>query len=202
MDGVGGMEAPASAAGAHVAECLGPVMRQRLLNFARRFVPDASEAEDVVQEVLLRAGEVPEHITLIGRTDSWLLRVCRHLAIDHVRSRRVRRAVWAPMPDDADTWTPPERPRSERWGPVARGARRFVLRRRTPAPRARVTLRDLPAHSRLLMSLYYERGLSQSAICSMTGLTTPALRVRLFRARGELMQQAAHGLRTRSRLLV
>jgi RNA polymerase sigma factor (sigma-70 family) len=186
MDGVGGIEAPASPAS--VAESLGPVMRQRLLSFARRFVLDASEAEDVVQEVLLRAGEVPEHIALIGRADSWLLRVCRHLAIDHVRSRRVRRAVWAPMPDEAEGWTHPER-----HGPVPRDARRFVLKRRAPAPRAPVTLRDLPAHVRLLMSLYYEKGYSQSTICSMTGLTTPALRVRLFRARGTLMEKALHG---------
>jgi RNA polymerase sigma-70 factor (ECF subfamily) len=186
MDGVGGIEAPASPAEALVAECLGPGMRQRLLAFARRFVTDASEAEDVVQEVLLHAGDVPPHIVAIGRTNSWLLRICRHLAIDHARSRRVRRAVWAPMPDDAREWARPERHR-----PLPRSARRFLLKRRAPvAPRAPVSLRDLPAHSRLLMSLYYEKGYSQSTICSMTGLSMPVLRVRLFRARGTLMEQA------------
>jgi len=189
MDGVGGMEAPALAAGAQVAECLGPAMRVRLIALARRFVLDASEAEDIAQETLIRASDVPPDVELAGRVDTWLLRVCRHVAIDHVRSRRSRRGVWAPMPDDAETWARPERHRHTLRD--TRAMRRFCLRRWVPiVPRTPVSLRDLPAHARLIMSLYYEKGLSQPTICVMTGLSAPALRVRLFRARGALVEKA------------
>jgi DNA-directed RNA polymerase specialized sigma24 family protein len=40
------------------------------------------------------------------------------------------------------------------------------------------------------MSLYYEKGFSQTTICRMTGLSASALRVRLFRARGSLVARA------------
>jgi len=148
-------------------EWLGPAMSQRLATFARRFVRDAGEAEDIAQEALMRAKEHLHSLRSADRAEAWLFRICRHAAIDHARSRRVRRAVWAPMPADGG---PP---------PVPAPAER-------PAPPVRLDLRALPSHQRLLVSLHYERGLSHPTLCRMTGLLPSALRVRLFRARGAL----------------
>ncbi len=187
MDGVGGIEGPREA---RLAECLGPAMRRRLVAYAGRFVDDAVEAEDVAQEALLRAGTDPLDLLAAERADAWLLRICRHVAIDHVRARRVRQAVWAPMPDGVEACDPgAHRPTHDRHAAGAR--RRSGPRRRPPlSVRAhRISLRDLPSPSRLLMSLYYEKGLSQPTICRMTGLSTAALRVRLFRARGALLER-------------
>jgi len=191
MDGVGGIEAPFGLEEARLEQVLGPAMRRRLEAFARRFVDDATDAEDIAQEVLLRAGLDPSGLLAAERADAWLLRVCRHVAIDHVRARRVRQAIWAPMPDESEGF-------AEGRQATGRGAadrRRFKLRRRVPpeARCARVSLRDLPAQSRLLMSLYYEKGFSQPTICRMTGLSASALRVRLFRARGSLVARALRG---------
>jgi RNA polymerase sigma-70 factor (ECF subfamily) len=150
----------------------GKAMRDRLAAFARRFVGDAWEAEDIAQETLVRAGRSLDALRRGDRAEAWLFRICRHAAIDHVRSRRVRRGVWAPMPADGEDWAMPAAPDAEAVpsGPIARP----------------VDLRTLPAHHRLLMSLYYEQGWSQATICRMTGLSPSALRVRLFRARGAL----------------
>ncbi|MBM3985366.1 MAG: sigma-70 family RNA polymerase sigma factor, partial [Planctomycetes bacterium] len=72
--------------------------------------------------------------------------------------------------------------------------RRRAPRRASRVVRARpISLRDLPASARVLMSLHYERGLTQPTICRLTGLSTSALRVRLFRARGELQELAGAG---------
>jgi RNA polymerase sigma factor (sigma-70 family) len=190
MDGVGGIEAPSGLEG-RLEECLGPAMRRRLEAFARRFVDDATDAEDIAQEVLARVSLDPLGLLAAERADSWLLRMCRHVAIDYVRSRRVRQAVWGPMPDDSEGLGEERRATGRL---AAEGWRRFKLRRRAPpeasAARWRVSLRDLPAPSRLLMSLYYEKGLSQPTICRMTGLSPSALRVRLYRARGTLVETA------------
>ncbi|HEX5009537.1 MAG TPA: sigma-70 family RNA polymerase sigma factor [Planctomycetota bacterium] len=185
---MGGIEAPRGLEGGRLESFLGPAMRRRLEAFARRFVEDETEAEDIAQEVLLRAGLDPSGLLAAERADSWLLRVCRHVAIDHVRARRVRQAVWAPMPDESDCLIEGR----HATGRVSADWRRFKLRRRAPpeARGARVSLRDLPAQSRLLMSLYYEKGYSQPTICRMTGLSASALRVRLFRARGSLVARA------------
>ncbi len=213
MDGVGAIEAPVtsraasadplvaagpSAAGevplpapSLVAECLDPAMRQRLVAFARRIVLDGVEAEDIAQEVLLRAGGATHALQSGARPDAWLLRVCRHVAIDHLRSRRVRSGVWHPMPEDAETWARPGRHDPH---PRAVASRRRSPRRARRALRPRaLSLRDLPASAHVLMSLHYERGLSQPTICRLTGLSTSALRVRLFRARGTLQELARMG---------
>ncbi len=157
-------------------------MRRRLVSFARRFVKDAHEAEDIVQEVLLRAEEGQAGLRTEERAENWLFRICRHAAIDHVRSRKVRRGVWGSMPEEVDGWAMPtgERPvqRSLRVPPVAERGRPLSL-----------GLTGVPAHQRLLLELYYGRGLGHAALSKRSGLSTSALRVRLYRARQILAQQ-------------
>lgn len=153
---------------------LDPAMTRRLVAYARRFVDDRGEAEDVAQETLLRAREHIGTLRSPAKAEAWLFRICRHAAIDHTRARRVRRTVWAPMPAEGS---------SRRAPPVIVPDDDEAL----PLPEGPLDLRALPAHQRLLVSLHYERGLSHPTLCRMTGLLPSALRVRLFRARGTLL---------------
>jgi RNA polymerase sigma-70 factor, ECF subfamily len=150
-------------------------VQRRLAAFARRFLRDRTEAEDVMQEALLRARHGLARLRSPERLEAWLFRICRHAAIDHRRSRRVREGVWLPLTEEqaALLVAPPHAP------PTGAGLE------------AAHTLRTLPAHHRVLMSLHYERGLPQGTICQLTGLSTSALRVRLFRARGALSARTA-----------
>lgn len=146
-----------------------PAMHRRLVAFARRFVGDAGEAEDIAQETLMRAGAGPRQLRSPDRAEAWLFRICRHAAIDLVRSRRVRRAVWGQLPEDASEL-----------GPIHEDASA------EDAGGAELDLADVPAHHRLLLDLHYRKGLSQPVLCRMTGLSPSALRVRLYRARRAL----------------
>jgi RNA polymerase sigma-70 factor (ECF subfamily) len=162
-------------------------MRRRLVAFASRYIGDAWEAEDVVQETLLRARESLPGLRERDRGEAWLFRICRHAAIDHVRSRHVRRGVWMPLG--------PEHRAGQAGVPVGRASGAGVPRRGAPETAAEdrlpeVPLRALPAHQRVLVSLHYERGVSQARLCRMTGLSPSALRVRLFRARNALLAAA------------
>ena len=150
-----------------------PELRRRLVAFARRFVRDAGEAEDIAQETLFRAASGRARLRSAERAEAWLFRICRHAAIDHVRSRRVRRAVWSAMTSEIEGWATPTDAEPQ-----------------DPRVPIRPDLFALPAHHRLLIVLYYERGLSQATISRMTGLSPSALRVRLFRARGVLANGA------------
>jgi RNA polymerase sigma factor (sigma-70 family) len=173
-----------------------PSMRRRLVAFARRFVGDGHEAEDVVQETLLRASEGRGRLREGDRAEAWLFRICRHAAIDHVRSRRVRRSVWCAMPDEAEDWIL-EREKGHS-GPSGEGsegrasldAEAATRPRGAPALQAG-PLKGLPAHHRLLLELHYHRGLGQPLLCRRSGLTASALRVRLFRARRRLLPDLA-----------
>lgn len=172
-----------------------PELRRRLIAFARRYVGDGGLAEDVVQEALLRASAGSGALRAPEKAEAWVFRICRHAAIDRVRTLRVRQGVWAPMPDGVDEWAAPASGVGAGDGGGGGAGRRDglagdgLLGEGDPGaggPPPGVDLRRLPAHHRVLMTLHYERGLSQATLCRMTGLSPSALRVRLFRARGAL----------------
>ena len=65
-----------------------------LWRYALRLTGDASQAEDVVQETLLRAWQHPEVIGDAERSArAWMFTVARHMIIDDRRSARYRNVV-------------------------------------------------------------------------------------------------------------
>ncbi len=77
-------------------------LRPLMLSIAYRMVGSYSEAEDLVQEAFLRLHEAGD----VESTKAWLTTVTTRLAIDHLRSARVRREQypgnWLPEPVAAD----------------------------------------------------------------------------------------------------
>ena len=73
-----------------------------MLSIAYRMVGSYSEAEDIVQEAFVRLHEAGE----VESPRAWLSTVVTRLAIDHLRSARVRReqytGTWLPEPVLAD----------------------------------------------------------------------------------------------------
>jgi RNA polymerase sigma-70 factor, ECF subfamily len=80
------------------------VERPRLLGLAYRMIGSRSDAEDVVQEAILRAHRAPA--AEIESPAAYLTTITTRLAIDHLRSARVRREAyvgpWLPEPIAAD----------------------------------------------------------------------------------------------------
>lgn len=77
--------------------------RPRLLGLAYRMIGSRSEAEDVVQEAILRAHRAGAEV---DSPAAYLTTITTRLAIDHLRSARVRResyvGPWLPEPIAAD----------------------------------------------------------------------------------------------------
>jgi RNA polymerase sigma-70 factor (ECF subfamily) len=120
-------------------------LRPTAFAIAYRMLGRVAEAEDVVQEALLRLNEALEHGQRIESPRAYLGTVVTRLSIDALRSARVRReryvGEWLPEPIVTDPAEDPARdtgPAPRRGAPpairdlaqAARRARPTVLRRR------------------------------------------------------------------------
>jgi RNA polymerase sigma factor (sigma-70 family) len=100
--------------------------RGRLRNFIRRRVPDADEAEDILQDVFfeyVEAYRLPEPIEQVG---AWLFRVARNRIIDRFRKKREVQLPDAPDGEGDEHWLDEVLPSAEA-GPEAAYARGVLL---------------------------------------------------------------------------
>lgn len=100
--------------------------RGRLRNFIRRRVPDANEAEDILQDVFfeyVEAYRLPEPIEQVG---AWLYRVARNRIIDRFRKKREVALPEMPGDDDDGHWLEEVLPSADA-GPEAAYARSVLL---------------------------------------------------------------------------
>lgn len=69
--------------------------------YAMKFLGDAGQAEDVLQETMIRAWRAtPAYPPESVATRCWLLRIARNVAIDRIRARNVRPAESGPVGED------------------------------------------------------------------------------------------------------
>ena len=100
--------------------------RGRLGNFIRRRVPDASEAEDILQDVFyefVAAYRLPEPIEQVG---AWLFRVARNRIIDRFRKKKEESLPEFSGEGDEGSWLDEVLPSSDA-GPEAAYARAVLL---------------------------------------------------------------------------
>lgn len=134
-------------------------IRPRLLAGASRFLHDAGEAEDVVQDVLLRLWTLRDELTLPMEPLACVL--VRNFSIDLLRRRR-RRAALA----DAGGSEAVEEA-------VAHGQ----------IERLMTAVNSLPSMQQLILRLRHVEGMDYSEIAKLTGSREEAVRKALSRAR-------------------
>ena len=65
-------------------------IKDKLYRYAYRIVKDEMEAEDVVQEVIIKLWKKKEQFAEIGNKEAWCMTLTRNLSIDKTRSRKGR----------------------------------------------------------------------------------------------------------------
>lgn len=139
-----------------------------VFNQAYRMLGDRHEAEDAVQEVMLRAFNRIDTYDPTRRFLTWLLTIGANYCIDRLRRRRVS---WVTL-DDVAFWLPTEQAGPERSA--------LVAERRAAVQRA---LQQLPEAYRGPTVLRYWHDLSYLEIAEALGLTEATVKTRLHRAR-------------------
>ncbi len=145
--------------------------RGRLGNFIRRRVPDASEAEDILQDVFyefVAAYRLPEPIEQVG---AWLFRVARNRIIDRFRKKREE-----PLPElshqaDGGTWLDEVLPSADA-GPEAAYARAVLLEEVGAA------LDELPKEQRAVFIAHELDGRSFKELAAESGVGVNTLLAR------------------------
>ena len=138
-----------------------PALRPRLVAFARRCVNDSDEAEDIVQDALLRMWQIRDR--LIGPVDGMAMVIVRNLSLDFLRKKR-----------KFDTLTDMERLEMETMTQDTQGENTEELLR---------IVSSLPEKQRNILRMHDVEGVSYEELSSVMGVSAAALRQNVSRTR-------------------
>ena len=139
---------------------------QRML---RRYVLDADDARDLIQQTFLQAHRARLDFKPGSKVRPWLLTIAFNLGRDHVRRRARKRESELPE----EPVSPADSPEAEAQTVQKRAAVNLALAKLSPGQREAVTL-------------HWFEGLSFGEIAEITGAKVSAVKVRAHRAYGEL----------------
>src|SRR5579872_5334049 len=147
--------------------------RDRLRNFIRRRVPDESDAEDILQDVLYELVAAFRVMQPIEQVSAWLFRVARNRITDLFRRRRPAAEPPDLFDDDGDTmlsWE--EFLPSPDAGPEAAYVRSVLL------DELETALQELPAAQREVFIAHEIEGHTFKELASETGVNLSTLLAR------------------------
>jgi len=153
-----------------------------LLGHIRSIVRNATEAEDVLQEVYVRAHQSSEQLRAEAALSTWLFRIATHVSVDHLRRHSRRPLVVDELePDEvsaADESLPSLQVMVEQHE-MSACIQRYLL--------------NLPSDFRTVILLHDLEGLTATEIATLLEITVANAKVRLHRARTSLKAALAAG---------
>ena len=140
--------------------------RARLGNFVRKRVPDAADAEDILQDVLYELVQAYRLMQPIEYASAWLYRVARNRIVDFFRRKRLAALddALAQNEDDEGVLTLADLLPSPDAGPEAKYARRLLLEELNAA------LDELPEEQRDVFIAHQIEGRSFKELAGETGV--------------------------------
>jgi RNA polymerase sigma factor (sigma-70 family) len=149
-------------------------IKDRLFRLALRLVGDRAEAEDVVQEVLIKVWRQGQDLALIQNFEAWCVRLTRNLALDKLKGGyRKRRTELEPHRHTLTTGLRPD----------------YELESRDQMGYLQKLMKQLPEAQRLCMHLRDIEGLSYQEISEHLELNMAQVKSNIFRARQAMRRQ-------------
>lgn len=148
-------------------------LKDKLFRLALRITFDRAEAEDVVQDTMIRVWNKREEWTQFGSIEAYCLTVAKNLAIDRSQKKEAQNVELTPEMEEE----------SEKSGPydqLVNNERMSIIHR---------LINELPEKQRLIMQLRDIERESYKEIAKILNLTEEQVKVNLFRARQKVKQR-------------
>jgi RNA polymerase sigma-70 factor (ECF subfamily) len=149
----------------------------RVFATARRYARRESEVEDIAQEVWLKAFDKLKSFRGEAPFEHWLMRMTVRTCYDFLRGhQRNRESAFSELSEPEDDWLERFAVAPDSVSDSADAARLLVER----------VLEKLSPEARLVITLLEIEDRSVKEIAELTGWSAPLVKVRAFRARGEM----------------
>jgi RNA polymerase sigma-70 factor (ECF subfamily) len=155
----------------------GPLLRS-LHSLARQLTPTAADAEDLLQDTMVKAYSAFRSYEAGTHLKAWLVRIMRNTWIDQYRARQRRPAEW--LTDKVDDWEL-----------LAYGRHGAVEHESAEISAIRRALHDLPASLQRAVYFAYVEGLPHKEIAQLERIPLGTVMSRLHRARQQLRASLA-----------
>ena len=140
----------------------------RVLNFAHRALNDRALAEDLSQEVFVRAYRSLGRFRQDRKFRPWLMAIAANRIRDHLKSRGRRQEV---------TWDLSQTEKSRESDPLDRAAARQLLNR------LETRIQALPEETQEILRLRFKLGLDYDEVAETMGLALGTVKSRISRTR-------------------
>ncbi len=145
--------------------------KDKLFRFAKSMVGNSFDAEDVIQEVLVRIWKKKDQFVEIDNKEAWCMTVTRNLSIDKIRSRKNK---------DTSNIDDYYHISDKSASPAV------ALEQKDALNKVMEMLNELPENQRSVMHLRDVEGYTYKEISEMTDLSVDQVKVNLHRARKTL----------------
>ena len=143
----------------------------RLRNFIRKRVPDAGDAEDILQEIFYELVEAYRLMKPVEQVGAWLFRVARNRIIDLFRNRKRQASTTEPMAvEESGNWVI-----LEDLLPSPDGGLEAAYARRVLLEELDAALDELPEEQREVFIAHELEGRSFKELAAETGLSVNTL---------------------------
>lgn len=148
-------------------------LKDKLFRLALRITFDRAEAEDVVQDTMIRVWNKREEWTQFGSIEAYCLTVAKNLAIDRSQKKEAQNVeLTLEMEEESEISGP--------YDQLVNNERMSIIHR---------LINELPEKQRLIMQLRDIEGESYKEIAKILNLTEEQVKVNLFRARQKVKQR-------------
>jgi RNA polymerase sigma-70 factor (ECF subfamily) len=148
-------------------------LKQKLYRYARSYLKDETQAEDIVQEVFLKLWDKRNDFSRINNIEAWSMTITKNMVLDKIRAKRSYSMDPQEMKiNEYDSETPD-----------------LIIERAEIRTDIRRMIETLPDKQREVIILREIEGYSYQKIGEIMGIDQNLVRVTLFRARDNLRKK-------------